>query len=53
MDIEEMKANECSALDKDEELHLDKVKWLEISEAINHLDNMITEVERALQINVK
>lgn len=53
MDINEMKGNECSAPDKDDESHLDKVKLLEISEAIDHLDNMITEVERALHLNLK
>lgn len=52
MNINEMKGNECAAPDKNEELPLDKVKLLEISEAIDHLDNMITEVERALHINV-
>lgn len=53
MNIDEMKGNECSAPDKHEELPLDKVKLLEISKAIDHLDNMVTEVERALHIKVK
>lgn len=51
MDISEMTGNECEALEKDEDLHLDNIQMLEIAEAINHLDGMISEVERALHLN--
>lgn len=51
MDIKEMASNECVSLEKGEDLHLTKLQMLEISEAINHLDCLISELELALDIN--
>lgn len=53
MNIDEMASNECVQMPVDEEPHLNNIQLHEISEAINQLDIMISDLERALHIDGK
>lgn len=53
MDIEDMKGNECSPPDQDYEPGDERPDWLEVSDAIHHLENIVSDLEKALRMNEK
>lgn len=53
MDIKDMKGNECSPPDQDNEPGGERLDWLGVSDAIHHLEDIVSELEKALRINKK
>lgn len=51
MDENKLVYNECSPLEESVSIELDTLKMLEFSEAIHDLDNKLTNLEIALNMN--
>ena len=53
LNLDKAEANDCEAMPMDADLRLDNVRLHEISEAISHLDGLVSDLERALHIASK
>lgn len=51
MDVNDMKGNECSRPDDGGERRFEAPEILDVSDAIRHLESMISDLERELSIN--
>lgn len=53
MDINDNKKRELVCPDPDKERRMQYIEWLEIAEAIQHLDSIVSDLEHALHLNGK